>query len=35
MATNTTNLGLKKDSSSDFYDVETFNSNFDKIDILP
>lgn len=32
MATNTENLGLKKDAPTDFYDVETFNSNFDKID---
>lgn len=32
MATNTENLGLKKDLSTDFYDIETFNANFDKID---
>ena len=32
MATNTENLGLRKDSPTDYYDVEVFNSNFDKID---
>ena len=32
MATNTEILGLKKESSADFYNIETFNDNFDKID---
>lgn len=32
MATNTENLGLRKESSTDFYNIETFNENFDKID---
>lgn len=32
MATNTTNLGLKKPAYTDPVDVQDFNSNFDKID---
>ena len=32
MATNTTNLGLIKPSSEDFYNIENFNENFQKID---
>ena len=32
MATNTENLGLKKPGQEDFYNVDDFNENFDKID---
>lgn len=32
MATYTPNLGLKKPASDDFYNIEDFNANFDKID---
>ena len=32
MATETTNYGLKKPDASDFYNVDDFNGNFDKID---
>ena len=32
MATGTTNYGLKKPDAEDFYNVEDFNENFDKVD---
>lgn len=32
MATTTTNLGLTKPSQDDFYDVDIFNANADKVD---
>lgn len=32
MATETTNYGLKKPDAEDFYNVEDFNGNFDKVD---